>query len=130
MEFSEIDEIMNEVELIFLKNISIEKNHSSKYIEHENFLLQMRELIKKKFFNYNDNLIQRWSIREMFKTEYSEHSDENKKHIMIGIEYNFDDKGNWVLYNDLANLINDYNLIHNKINQISTILKGNHKNTE
>lgn len=127
MEFNKIDEIINEIELIFLKNTSIKEDHNGQYIEYEIFLSEMRELIKKKFFSFNNNPVQRWSIREILKPEYSDYPDENKKHVMIGIEYNFDDKGNWVLYNDFINLVEDHNLILNKINQISDILKGNHR---
>lgn len=127
MEFNQIDEIMNEIELIFIKNTSIEEDHNDQHVKHEIFLSEMRQLIKKKFFSFNNDPVQRWSIREILKPEYSDYPDENKKYIMTGIEYKKEDDGNWVIYHDFINLVEDHNLIVNKINQISDILKGNHR---
>jgi hypothetical protein len=40
MEFNEIDKIMNEIELIFIKNTSIEEDHNGQHIEREIFYLR------------------------------------------------------------------------------------------
>lgn len=124
---NEIDKMIIEIENLFLKNTSIEKDHDGYYIEHENFIFEMREWLQKKFLIDND--IPRYVIREIIKTEYNHFPDENLKQIMTGIEYKIDDNGNWVLYNDVKNLLEDKTIIKNKLNEIQNILGQEHRKT-
>ena len=124
---NEIDKMIIEIENLFLKNTSIEKDHNGHYIEHENFIFEMREWLQKKFLIDND--IPRYTIREIIKTEYNHFPDENLKQIMTGIEYKIDDNGNWVLYNDVKNLLEDKTMIKNKLNEIQNILGQEHRKT-
>ena len=124
---NEIDKMIIEIENLFLKNTSIKEDHNGHYIEHENFIFEMREWLQKKFLIDND--IPRYVIREIIKTEYNHFPDENLKQIMTGIEYKIDDNGNWVLYNDVKNLLEDKTMIKNKLNEIQNILGQEHRKT-
>lgn len=124
---NEIDKMIIEIENLFLKNTSIKEDHNGHYIEHENFIFEIREWLQKKFLIDND--IPRYMIREIIKTEYNHFPDENLKQIMTGIEYKIDDNGNWVLYNDVKNLLEDKTMIKNKLNEIQNILGQEHRKT-
>ena len=122
---SEIDKMIIEIENLFLKNTSIEEDHNGHYIEHENFISEMRKFLYSKLSIDND--IPRYVIREIVKTEYHHFPDENLKQIMTGIEYKIDDNGNWVLYNDIRNLLEDRMMIKNKLKEIEIILNQEHR---
>jgi hypothetical protein len=60
--------------------------------------------------------IQRYYIREYIKDDK-----------IVGIEYHFSEDGNWVLFNDVKNIIEDKNLILSKVNDIIDIIIGKHR---
>lgn len=106
---NEIDYMTNEIENIFLKNISIETHHDTNYIDHKNFLFEIKKWLQSKFTLTED--LPRYSIREIVKDDQ-----------ITGISYLIEETGNWVLYNDVKNLLIERELIRNRLREVQNIL--------
>jgi hypothetical protein len=121
--YSKLDLLITKIEDIFLSNVSIEEDHNGQYIEHENFLFEIKKLLQENLLldKKNSNLIKRFSIREMFKKK-----DDNTYEI-TGISYEHDEDGQWVNYQDVINLIEDNKTVINKLNDVLIILKKEHR---
>ena len=113
---NEIDRMMTEIENVFLKNVSVETHHDGNYIDHENFLYEMREWLTEKF-TYTDD-IPRYSIREIVQDN-----------LITGLSYNIEGEGNWVLYNDIRNLLQDREIIKSKLKEVESIINSTHRQT-
>jgi hypothetical protein len=108
-----IDEIIEYVKIKYNNNIFWEKKDS---------LLIIKKLSKLNNFKIKNN-IQRFSIRELI-------SEKNGIIKINGIEYNIEKDGNWVMYKDIENLIEDINLTISKLNDIYSTLTGQYRNIE
>jgi hypothetical protein len=120
---SKLDLLMSKIEDIFLTNVSIEEDHNGQYIEHKNFLFEIKEFLKENFLldKKDNDIIKRFSIREKFKKK-----DDNAYEI-TGISYEHDEDGQWVNYQDVINLIEDNKVAINKLNDVLSILKKEHR---
>ena len=114
---------MSKIEDIFLTNVSIEEDHNGQYIEHQNFLFEIKEFLKENFLldKKDNDIIKRFSIREKFKKK-----DDNTYEI-TGISYEYDEDGQWIYYQDVINLIEDNKVAINKLNDVLSILKKEHR---
>ena len=108
-----IDEIIEYVKIKYNNNIFWEKKDS---------LLIIKKLSKLNNFKIKNN-IQRFSIRELI-------SEKDGIIKMNGIEYNMEKDGNWVMYKDIENLIQDINLTISKLNDIYSTLTGEYRKNE
>jgi hypothetical protein len=120
---SKLDLLMSKIEDIFLTNVSIEEDHNGQYIEHQNFLFEIKEFLKENFLldKKDNDIIKRFSIREKFKKK-----DDNTYEI-TGISYERDEDGQWIYYQDVINLIEDNKVAINKLNDVLSILKKEHR---
>ena len=112
---NELNEIMDKIELLFLNNASIEKEHDGQYIKHQDFLDEVKELLKNKFYSPN-NLIKRYNVNVI--------SDDNK---ITGIAHHIDPDGVWVNYNDIRNHIEDSNRVIENLKNCISLLSGEHR---
>jgi len=121
--YSKLDLLISKIEDIFLNNVSIEEDHNGQYIEHENFLFEIKKLLQENLLldEKDSNVIKRFSIREMFKKK-----DDNTYEI-TGISYEHDKDGQWVNYQDVINLIEDNKVVINKLSDVLSILKKEHR---
>lgn len=108
-----IDEIIEYVKIKYNNNIFWEKKDS---------LLIIKKLSKLNNFKIKNN-IQRFSIRELI-------SEKDGIIKINGIEYNMEENGNWVMYKDIENLIEDINLTISKLNDIYNTLTGQYRKNE
>jgi hypothetical protein len=120
---SKLDLLINKIEDIFLTNVSIEEDHNGQYIEHQSFLFEIKEFLKENFLldKKDNDIIKRFSIREIIKKK-----DDNTYEI-TGISYEHDEDGQWVNYQDVINLIEDNKIVINKINDVLSIFKKEHR---
>ena len=115
---NELDELMDKIQLLFLNNTSIEEEHNEQHIKHQDFLDELKKLLKERFYSEN-NSIQRYNITPLIKDN-----------IMTGIEYQYDSNGNWVNYNDIRNYIEDKNRAIESIKKTIILLEGKHRINE
>lgn len=112
---NELDEIMDKIELLFLKNATIEEKHNRQYIKHQDFLDEIKKLLKQKFYCKN-NSIQRYNITPIIENT-----------LMTGIEYQYDPDGVWVNYNDVRNYIEDSSRVIENLKNCISLLSGEHR---
>lgn len=112
-EIEVIDEIFEYVKIKYNDNFSWEKKDS---------LIIIKRILKNDPFKIKNN-IARYSIRELITSE-------NNIVKMNGIEYNIEKDGNWVMYQDVKNLIEDINLAISKLNDIHNIFTGQYRQHE
>jgi hypothetical protein len=63
-----------------------------------------------------DQKIQRYNISEYIKDDK-----------IVGIQYQSSEDGNWVLFSDIKNILEDQDLTLSKINDIINIITGKHR---
>lgn len=115
---NELDELMDKIELLFLNHISIEEERDAKYIKHQDFLDEIKELLKNRFYCKNDS-IKRYNVTPIIKEGQ-----------MNGISHLIDPDGVWVNYYDIRNLIEDNNRIISNLKNCISMLNGEHRISE
>ena len=68
------------------------------------------------------NYITRYSIREIIT------KNDNNEYRITGLSYDAESDGNWVMYRDIQNLIEDRNTALNLLKEVTSILRQEHRN--
>lgn len=112
---NELDELMDKIQLLFLNHTSIQEERNGQYIERQDFLDEVKNLLKERFYSKND-LIKRYNVTPIIKDN-----------VMTGISHTIDDDGVWVNYYDIRNLIEDRNRVIENLKNCISILIGEHR---
>jgi len=115
---NELDELIDKIKLLFLNNTSIQEEHNGQYIEHQDFLNEVKDLLKNRFYSKSD-LIKRYNVTPIIKDN-----------VMTGISHLIDNEGVWVNYNDIRNLIEDKNRVIENLKNCISLLNGEHRINE
>ena len=67
------------------------------------------------------NYVTRYSIREIIT------KNDNNEYRITGLSYDVESDGNWVMYTDIQNLIEDRNIALNLVKELTSILKQEHR---
>ena len=113
---NELDEIMDKIELLFLNNTSIKEEHNGKYIEHQNFLSEVKDLVKSRFYSKTD-LIKRYNVTPIIGDDKT----------ITGISHSIDQDGVWVNYYDIRNYIEDRDRVIENLKNCISLLIGEHR---
>ena len=113
---NELDELISKIELLFLNNTSIQDDHNGQYIEHQDFLNEVKELLKNRFYSKNDS-IKRYNVTPIV--------GEDK--VITGISHFIDPDGVWVNYYDIRNHIEDKNRVIENLKNCISLLTGEHR---
>lgn len=113
---NELDELMDKIQLLFLNHTSIQEEHNGQYIKHQDFLDEVKKLLKERFYS-KTAFINRYNITPIIEDN-----------VMTGIEYQNDSNGNWVNYNDIRNLIEDKQTALIGLEKIISVLLEKHRN--
>ena len=113
---NELDELMDRIELLFLNNTSIEEKHNEQHIEHQDFLDEIKELIKNRFYSKSDP-IKRYNVTPIIGDDK----------VITGISHSIDPDGVWVNYYDIRNYIEDRDRVIENLKNCISLLSGEHR---
>jgi uncharacterized membrane-anchored protein len=116
---NELDELMDKIQLLFLNNTSIEEEHNKQHIKHQDFLDELKKLLKERFYSKSNINIKRYNVTPIIKEGQ-----------MTGISHLIDSDGVWVNYYDIRNLIEDNNRVISNLKNCISMLTGEHRINE